>query len=124
MNMTVAIIVATVVVRAVRKAKMAIGNVAQRVKIESGVRNIETKQVQAPVRKRANIMREARRTSERASMTFWGKATGNHDELPSKEITKQRILLVAPASNSLSMIDTGSNQYNVTGLLHSVISFP
>ena len=70
MNMTVAMMVAAVVERAVRKAKMAIGNVAQRVKTESGVRNIETKQVQAPVRNRANIMREARRTSERASMTF------------------------------------------------------
>ena len=79
MNMTVAMMVAAVVVRAVRKVKMAIGNIVQRVKTESGVRNIETKQVQAPVRKRANIMREARRTSERASMTFWGKATGNHD---------------------------------------------
>ena len=70
MNMTVAMMVAAVVVRAVRKAKMAIGNVAQRVKTESGVRNIETKQVQVPVRNRANVMREARRTSERASMTF------------------------------------------------------
>ena len=37
--------VAAVVVRALRKAKMAMGKVAQRVYIERGVRKTETKQV-------------------------------------------------------------------------------
>lgn len=54
-NMTVAMMAAAVVVRAEQKAKMAMGKVAQRVYIDRGVRKIETKQVQAPVRKRANI---------------------------------------------------------------------
>lgn len=53
--MTVAIMVAAVVVRAVAKAKITIGKVAQRLYIERGVRNMETKQVQALVRNRANI---------------------------------------------------------------------
>ena len=38
---------AAVVVRALRKAKMAMGKVAQRVYIERGVRKMETKQVHA-----------------------------------------------------------------------------
>lgn len=55
MNMTLAMTLAAVVVRALRKAKMAMGKVAQRVETLRGVRKTETKQVQAPVRKRANI---------------------------------------------------------------------
>ena len=46
---------AAVVVRALRKARMAIGKVAQRVYTLRGVRKMETEQVHAPVRKRANI---------------------------------------------------------------------
>ena len=76
MNMTVAMMVAAVVVRAEMKAKIAIGKVAQRVKMESGVRKMETKQVQAPVKKKANIQCEAKRTRERADMMFEGRATG------------------------------------------------
>ena len=38
---------AVVVVRALRKAKMAMGKVAQRVYTETGVRKMETKQVHA-----------------------------------------------------------------------------
>ena len=75
MNITVAIIVAAVVVRAERKAKIAIGKVAQRVKIDSGVRKMETKHVQALVRNRANIQCDAKRTSLRASITLAGRAT-------------------------------------------------
>ncbi len=76
MNMTVAMIVAAVVVRALRKAKMAMGKVAQRVYIERGVRKTETKQVLAPVRNSANIQCEAVRTRESAEMMFSGRATG------------------------------------------------
>ena len=92
MNMTVAMIVAAVVVSAERKANTAMGKVAQRVKIERGVRKIETKQVQAPVRKRANIQWEAKRTRDKADMTFEGRATGervsNHeDHVSSNKLT-------------------------------------
>ena len=37
---------------------------------------MEAREVQVPVRNRPNIVREARRTSFRASITFWGSATG------------------------------------------------
>lgn len=77
MNMAVAMMLAAVVVRALRKAKMAMGKVAQRVYILRGVTKTETKQVHAPVRKKANIQREATRTSESAEMTFAGRATWN-----------------------------------------------
>lgn len=56
MNMTVATTVATVVLRAERKAKMAMGRVAHLLRMLIGVRKMETKQVQAPVRKRENIL--------------------------------------------------------------------
>lgn len=75
MNMAVAIIVAPVVVRAERKANTATGKVAHRLKMESGVRKTETKQMQPPIRKRANIQWEARRTRERAEIMFEGRAT-------------------------------------------------
>lgn len=55
MNMAVAMVLAAVVVRALRKAKTAMGKVAQRVYILRGVTKTETKQVHAPVRKKANI---------------------------------------------------------------------
>lgn len=55
MNMAVAMVLAAVVVRALRKAKIAMGKVAQRVYILRGVTKTETKQVHAPVRKKANI---------------------------------------------------------------------
>lgn len=55
MNMTVAMMLAAVVMRALRKAKMAMGKVAQRVYTLRGVIKMEMKQVHAPVRKRANI---------------------------------------------------------------------
>lgn len=77
MNMIVATTVATVVARAERKAKIAMGKVAHRVKILKGVRKMETKQVQAPVRKRANIQWEAKRTRDNAEMMFPGRATRN-----------------------------------------------
>lgn len=50
-----AMMLAAVVERALRKAKIAMGKVAQRVYILRGVIKIETKQVLAPVRKSANI---------------------------------------------------------------------
>ena len=55
MNMTVAMMLAAVVMRALRKAKTAMGKVAQRVYTLRGVIKMEMKQVHAPVRKRANI---------------------------------------------------------------------
>ena len=73
--MTVAMIAAVVVVRADRKAKMAIGRVAQREYTDRGVRKMETKEVQAPVRNRANIQREAVRTRLRAEIILDGRAT-------------------------------------------------
>ena len=75
-NMAVAIMVAAVVKRALRKVNMAIGNVSQRVKTESGERKMEKKEVQAPVRKRANIQREAMRIKWRTETILEGRATG------------------------------------------------
>ena len=88
-NITVAITVATVVNRAVRKTKIAMGNVAHRVKIENGVRNMETKQQQAPVMKRPNIQWLTTRTSFNASMMVDGRA------------------IEAPERSSEMMIETG-----------------
>lgn len=90
-NMTVAITVATVVNRAVRKVKIATGHVAHRVKIENGVRNMETKQQQAPVMKRPNIQWLTTRTSFNASMMVDGRA------------------IEAPERSSEMMIETGCN---------------
>lgn len=67
--------VAAVVVSAEQKAKTAMGMVAQRVWMLRGVRKMEMKAVLAPVRKRANIQWEARRTRERAEIMFDGRAT-------------------------------------------------
>lgn len=75
MNMTVAMMEAAVVNRAERKVRKAIGKVAQWVREERGVKRIERKVRQAPVRKRVNIQWEARRTSRRARMILVGKAT-------------------------------------------------
>ena len=75
MNIIVAIAVAAVVVRTEMKANIAIGKVIQRVKIESGVRKTETKQVQTPARKSANIQWDARRTRDKADVIFEGRAT-------------------------------------------------
>lgn len=54
-NMTVAMIEAAVVVRALAKANEAMKIVAHRLKTLQGIRKIETTLVQAPVRKSANI---------------------------------------------------------------------
>lgn len=54
-NTTVAMTVATVVVKAAMKAKMAIGIVSSREYIDKGVRKMLRKVVQAPVKKRPNI---------------------------------------------------------------------
>ena len=72
--MTVTIIVATVVKRNVRNAKTAMGLVIQWVYVESGVRKIETKQQQAPVRNKPNIQWLATLTSFRSSMILEGRA--------------------------------------------------
>ena len=74
-NMAVAMMEAAVVNNADRKVKMAIGTVIQRLKTERGVRKMERKVRQAPMRKRANIQWEARRRSLRAEMTSAGRAT-------------------------------------------------
>ena len=58
MNMTVAMMVAAVTMRALRKARMATRRASQRVKMDSGIRNMRTKVRQVPVRKRPNIQRE------------------------------------------------------------------
>lgn len=87
--MTVAMTVATVVNKAVKKEKIAMGNVAQRVKIENGVRKMETKQQQAPVIKRPNIQWLTTRTSFNASMMVDGRA------------------IEAPERSSEMMIETG-----------------
>ena len=59
--MTVAMTVATVVTRAVRKVKIMIGNEAQRVYTERGTMKIITKVRHAPVRNSANIHSETTR---------------------------------------------------------------
>lgn len=74
-NMTVAMTVATVVVRAEMKAKRAMGRVNSREYIDKGVRKMLTKVVQAPVKKRPNIHRETIRTSLRAERILAGSAT-------------------------------------------------
>ena len=74
-NMAVAMMEAAVVNKADRKVRMAIGTVTQRLKTERGVRKMEKKVRQAPVRKRVNIQWEARRTSLRAEITLAGSAT-------------------------------------------------
>ena len=61
-NMAVAMMEAAVVNKADRKVRMAIGTVIQRLKTERGVRKMERKFRQAPMRKRPNIQWEARRT--------------------------------------------------------------
>ena len=125
MNMIVAITVATVVVKAEMKAKMAIGRVNRREYIDSGVRNILMKAVHAPVRKRPNIQRETTRTRERAETMSEGRATRDHYQPKSLPGPKGwGSILVAPASSSFRMICTGSNQYSVTGLLQPVMPCP
>ena len=74
-NMTVAMVEAAVVNKADRKVRMAIGTVIQRLKTERGVRKMDRKVRQAPMRKRANIQWEARRTRSRAEMMLAGRAT-------------------------------------------------
>lgn len=66
---------AAVVDKADRKVRMAIGTVIQRLKTERGVREMDRKVRQTPMRKRANIQWEARRTRWRAEMILAGKAT-------------------------------------------------
>lgn len=70
-----AIMEAAAVKRADRKVRMAIGTVLQRLKTERGVRKMQRKVRQAPVRKRANIQWEAGRTSSRAEIMLAGRAT-------------------------------------------------
>ena len=66
---------AAVVNKADRKVRRAIGTVIQRLKTERGVRKMERKVRQAPIRKRENIQWEARRTRSRAEMMLAGRAT-------------------------------------------------
>lgn len=77
--MAVAITEAAVVNSADKKVKMAIGRVSQRVKVERGERKIERKDVQADVRKSANIQCEARRMRVRAWTMLEGRATFEND---------------------------------------------
>ena len=77
-NMAVAMMEAAVVKSADKKVKMAMGRVSQRVKMEMGERKIERKDVQAEVRKRANIQWEARRMRLRAWTMLEGSATVQH----------------------------------------------
>ena len=149
-NMTVAMVAATVVKRAERKVRMAMGRVAHRDVTPRGARRIAGTVVEAPVRKRANIQWEARRTSFKAEMISLGSATFQggqqcHVARPSsgllphswcvlprafnemKTLSRTKgwtSLLVAPERSSLRIISTGLNQYNVFGSLQSVISFP
>ena len=110
---------AAVVKRAERKVRRAMGTVAQRVKTLRGVRKMERKVRQAPVRKQANIQWEAKRTSWSAVMMLAGRATAKDqpENLEGKAI-RSGALLVAPASSSERMISTGLNQYNVAGVEH------
>ncbi len=78
-NMAVAMTEAAVVKSADKKVKMAMGRVSQRVKVERGERKIERKDVQADVRKSANIQWEARRMRVRAWTMLEGRATCGND---------------------------------------------
>ena len=82
---------AAVVNRAERKARKAIGKVAQRVKTERGVKRVEREVRQAPVRKRANIQWEARRTSWRAEMILVGRATVRRMGLNNRPLEWKRL---------------------------------
>lgn len=64
--MAVAMTEAAVVKSADKKVKTAMGRVSQRVKVERGERKMERKDVQADVRKSANIQWEAMRMRVRA----------------------------------------------------------
>ena len=74
-NIAVAMMEAAVVNKADRKVRMAIGTVIQRLKTERGVKKMDRKVRQAPMRKKANIQWEARRTRWRAEMMLAGRAT-------------------------------------------------
>ena len=91
-NMTVAIVAAAVVVKAVTNVNIAIENVAHLVYTLNGVKKIETKLVHAPVRNSANIAWLASLTNRSASITVEGSA------------------MVAPARSSERIISTGLNQ--------------
>lgn len=78
-NNAVARMQAAVVARAQRKARMAIGNVAQREKTDRGVRSMQRKERGAEIRKRANIPCEAWRTRPRAVTMLLGSATRGED---------------------------------------------
>lgn len=73
-NMTVAIMEAVVVNRAVRKVNIAIGKAAQREYTDKGVRNIRIVERQAPVRKRPNMTSDAILMRFRMSLMLAGSA--------------------------------------------------
>lgn len=124
-NMTVAMTVATVVVKAETKARMAIGRVSSREYIDKGVRKMLTKAVQAPVKNRPNIQWETTRTSVREETMLAGSATIIHSQSGGLFIGLElKFILVAPASSSSKMISTGLNQYSVLGFIQPVIPCP
>ena len=75
MNMAVAMILAAVTMRALRKARMATGKVSQRVNTDRGMRNMRTKERRVPVRKRPNIHCEANLMRSRISLMLEGRLT-------------------------------------------------
>jgi hypothetical protein len=75
MNMTVAMMDATVTTSALRKARMATGRASQRVKTERGIRKMRTKDRQVPVRKRPNIHWETYLIRSRMSLMSLGRLT-------------------------------------------------
>lgn len=77
MNIADAMMLAAVVISAVKKVRIVRGSEAQRVRMESGVRRMEGTVRQAPAKKRANIQWDAMRTRVRASMMLEGRATGD-----------------------------------------------
>ena len=80
---------------------------------------MQMKERGAETKKRANIHRETVRTRPSTVTIFVGRAT--RDLLIYVCRVSSISVLVAPASNSLSMISTGLNQYNFLGLPQSVI---
>lgn len=75
MNMTVAMIDAAVTMSAFMKARIATGRASQRVKTESGMKNMRRKERHVPVRKRPNIRCEIWRMRSRISLISAGRLT-------------------------------------------------
>lgn len=95
MNITVAMIVAAAVSRAAMNVQIAMGKLHHLLNSTTGVMKIETKFMQTPVKKKPNIRWLAILIRFKILLIFAGNA------------------IVAPASNSLSRISTGLNQYSV-----------